>query len=118
MDSPVCILADGLYSYKGAFRACEDKGWKYIFVLQENSLKSVQEELVLSRRRKPVVEYYHVKEGWRISEEYRYQRDILYHEKYNLHRIECNEIRKKDLKKEKENKIEPQTGHFEYLTNI
>ncbi|MDR2086969.1 MAG: hypothetical protein LBP72_07305 [Dysgonamonadaceae bacterium] len=52
---PICILADGLYPYENAFQCCEQNGWKYIFVLQENSLKSVQEELTLTRCRNPKV---------------------------------------------------------------
>jgi hypothetical protein len=72
---PICILADGLYPYENAFQRYEQNGWKYIFVLQENSLKSVQEELTLTQRRNPKVEAYQVKDGWRISQEYRYQTD-------------------------------------------
>jgi hypothetical protein len=67
---PVCILADGLYPYEKAFKICEDNDWKFIFVLQDKSLKSVQEELILTRRQKPVAEFYTVKQGWRITEEY------------------------------------------------
>jgi hypothetical protein len=36
----------------------------------------VQEELTLTRRRNPKVEAYQVKNGWRISQEYRYQTDL------------------------------------------
>ena len=46
---PVCILADGLYPYENAFKICEANGWKYLFVLQDKSLKTVQEELILPR---------------------------------------------------------------------
>ena len=60
---PVCILADGLYPYEGAFEVCEKYEWKYIFVLQSNSLKTVQEELVLTKRRSQAAEYYTVKNG-------------------------------------------------------
>ena len=39
---PVCVLANGLYPCENAFRICEDNGWKFIFVLQDGSLKTVQ----------------------------------------------------------------------------
>jgi hypothetical protein len=56
-----------LYPYENAFCCCEQNGWKYIFVLQENSLKSVQEEFnpdlakkpetgILSAKRRPAME--------------------------------------------------------------
>ena len=64
---PVCILADGLYPYENAFKICEDNGWKFIFVLQEGSLKTVQEELSLTRIRKPAAEWYTIKNKWKVT---------------------------------------------------
>jgi hypothetical protein len=115
---PICILADGLYPYENAFKICELNDWKYIIVLQEDSLKSVQEELRLTRRQKSYANYYQLKKGWRISDAYRYQEDILYHEKYTLHWVECNEERREAPKLGKKVHSEPQNSHFEYLTNI
>lgn len=115
---PVCILADGLYPYEGVFKLCEQNRWKYIFVLQDNSLKSVQEELVLTRRRNPKIEYHQVKDGRLVSSQYRYQTEIAYHGKYKMHWIECNESRRKDPKAGNTGKSKPETGHFEYLTNV
>ena len=107
---PVCILADGLYPYENAFKICEDKGWKYIFVLQEDSLKTVREELTLTKRRNPVAEWVTVKKGWRITDKYRFQTDIEYHKKYILNWLQCEETQTK--KKQKK------TSCFEYVTNI
>jgi hypothetical protein len=107
---PVCILADGLYPYEDAFQICENNDWKFIFVLQDNSLKTVQEELTLTRRRNPAATHYWVEQGWRITNEYRFQTDIEYHKKYTLNWVQCIENRNKDDKKE--------TSHFEYVTNI
>ena len=61
---PVCILADGLYPYKNAFKTCEDNGWKFIFVLQDNSLKTVQEELTLTRRSASAASSCKLQNGW------------------------------------------------------
>jgi hypothetical protein len=107
---PICILADGLYPYEKAFKVCQENEWKFIFVLQEGSLKTVQEELILTRRRKPAAEHYTMKKKWRITEEYRYQTGIDYHEKYSLNWIQCLETRSKDNQKE--------SSCFEYVTNI
>jgi hypothetical protein len=116
---PVCILADGLYPYENAFKICEDNGWKFIFVLQDNSLKTVREELTLTLLRKPSAEYYTINRGWRITEEYRYQTDIEYHKKYTLNWIQCVETRNKIIKPEtKTPKTLTKTSRFEYVTNI
>jgi hypothetical protein len=115
---PICILADGLYPYEGAFEVCEKNGWKYIFVLQDKSLKSVQEELVLTRRSKPAKEHYCVKDGKRISSQYRFQTDIPYHNKYKLHWFQCHESRKKDVKPGEKSTGEPEEACFEYVTNM
>jgi hypothetical protein len=115
---PVCILADGLYPYEGAFEVCEKNDWKYIYVLQDSSLKTVQEELVLTKRRKPVKEHYCVKAGKRISSQYRLQTGILYHEKYLLNWFQCLESRKKDVKPGEKSENKPEAFCFEYVTNI
>lgn len=115
---PICILADGLYPYENAFRICEQNEWKYIFVLKENCLKSVQEELTLARRRKPCAQHYSLEKGWRVSDTYRYEKDIRYHEKYTLHWVECHETRKADVVPGQKNIRKEQISHFEYVTNI
>ena len=117
----ICILADGLYPYEKAFKVCEDNGWKFIFVLQDGSLKTVQEELILTRRKKPVTEFYTANKGWRIRQEYRYQTGIEYHKKYTLHWVECIETRNKIMQSGKKTSPPPpqqETSHFEYVTNI
>jgi hypothetical protein len=116
---PVCILADGLYPYENAFKICEENGWKFIFVLQDGSLKTVQQELTLTRRKAPVAECYTGKKGWRIKEEYRYQTDIEYREKYTLNWIQFIETRNKIKQKQTRKSLPPpQTSCFEYVTNI
>jgi hypothetical protein len=107
---PICILADGLYPYQNAFKACEDNDWKFIFVLKDDSLKTVQEELTLTRKRKPAAAHYTMKKGWRITNEYRFQTGIEYHGKYTLNWIQCEETRKKGDKEEE--------SCFEYVSNI
>ena len=40
---PICLLLDGLFAGGPTFSICEKYGWKYLTVLQENSLPSVQD---------------------------------------------------------------------------
>ena len=118
---PICILADGLYPYENAFKICRKNEWKFIFVLKDGSLKTVQEELKLTRIRKPAFKFnnYTAKKGWRIEEEYRYQTGIEYHEKYRLNWIQCVEKHCKIKQNaEKESCLQPKTSCFEYVTNL
>lgn len=41
---PICLLLDGLFAGGPTFSICETYGWKYLIVLQENDLPSVQEQ--------------------------------------------------------------------------
>ena len=116
---PVCLLADGLYPNKTAFDICEKNGWKFIFVLQDKSLKSVQEELTLTRIRNPAAMHYWIDKGWRITQEYRYQNDIEYQDKYTLNWVQCIETSNKmNTGKTKTVKPSPETSKFEYVTNF
>ena len=114
---PVCILGDGLYPNNSVFNICENNGWKYLLVLQDKSLKSVQEELVLTKRRKPIKENYTVKNKLRISSQYRSQTNISY-KKHHLHWFQCIETRKKDVNRGEKSNQEPTISTFEYVTNI
>ena len=120
---PICVLADGLYPYENAFKTCEENDWKFIFVLQDKSLKTVQEDLPLARNAKPATTFYTAEKGWNITQEYRYQTDIKYKKKYNLNWVQCIETRKKMSKLNKKTnqpkpKPPPEISCFEYVTNI
>ena len=79
---PLCILADGLYPYAGAFDICRQNDWKFIFVLQDKSLKSVQEELILPKRQKPDLQTQKVDHNDWIDSDYHFVNDIVYQNKY------------------------------------
>jgi len=116
---PICILGDGLYPYEKAFHICEEYGWKYLFVLQDKSLKTVQEELTLTRRSKPVDISKTVDAGWMITQAYNYQTGIEYHGKYILNWVQCIEQRKKMKDKKTPETLPPdQASRFEYVTNL
>jgi hypothetical protein len=114
---PVCILADVLYPNNTVFDICRSNDWKYIPVLQDTMLKSVQEEVDLIRLRKPAAENCRVKNGLRISGKYRFQAAIPY-KKHPLHRMQCVETKTKDVPAGVKNTAEPAESTFEYVTNI
>jgi hypothetical protein len=114
---PLCILADGLYPNQTVFDICRSNEWKYILVLQDTMLKSVQQEVDLIRLRKPATESYRVKNGVRISSKYRFQTAIPY-KKHLLHWMQCVETKTKDVKPGVENTAEPTASTFEYVSNI
>jgi hypothetical protein len=118
---PICILADSLYPYENAFKICEGNGWKFIFALKDTCLKTVQEELTLTRLSQPDTTCITAAEGYFITQEYRFQTGIKYHEKYTLNWIECNEKHikiEKSGEKTKVAKAKSKPSHFEYVTNI
>jgi hypothetical protein len=117
---PLCLLADGLYPYAGAFDICEQNKWKFIFVLQDKSLKSVQEELILPRRQKPDMQTPKVDHHYWIDSDYHFVNDILYQNKYILNRLQCTEKRteRAGIKKMTDGRKETLTSNFEYVTNI
>jgi len=80
------------------------------FRFAEQFVKTVQEELTLTRIRTPATVHYWADKGWRITQKYRYQTAIEYHKKYTLNWIQCEETRKKDN--------QTKTSCFEYVTNI
>jgi hypothetical protein len=114
---PLCILGDGLYPNNTVFDICQSNHWKYILVLQDTMLKSVQEEVDLIRLRKPAVENYRVKNGVRISGKYRFQTGIAY-KKHNLHWMQCVETKIKEVSPGEKNTREATVSTFEYVTNI
>jgi hypothetical protein len=114
---PVCILGDGLYPNNTVFDICENNNWKYLLVLQDKSMKSIQEELVLSKRREPVAQSYKVESSTRISSQYRYM-DNIHYKKHILHWLQCIENKKKDVAGGERSDKEPKISTFEYLTNI
>lgn len=115
---PVCILADGLYPYENAFKICEEYGWRYIFVLQNDSLKTVQEVVDLTRLKPPVLTCFNAKKGYRITREYRFETQISYHQKHVLNWIQCLQTVTQISKPEKNVEPRVEKSCFEYVTNI
>ncbi|MDR0574256.1 MAG: hypothetical protein LBG96_09555 [Tannerella sp.] len=117
---PLCILADRLYPYADVFGICEQNDWEFIFVLQDKSLKSVQEELILPRRQKPNLQTQKVDHNYWIDSSYHFVNDIVYQNKYTLNWLQCTEKRTERTAtgKKTEREKKTSTSNFEYVTNI
>lgn len=113
----ICILADGLYPNNTVFDICESNQFKFIFVLQDKALKSVQQDLLLTKRKDPARTSYVVKNKQRITREFRLQTDIEY-KKQSIHWFGCTETRRKDTPARQKSEQEPTIHHFEYVTNL
>jgi hypothetical protein len=50
---PICIVADGLYPYRGFFDICRTNDWKYIVTLKDGSLPTVWEEALALHKLAP-----------------------------------------------------------------
>jgi hypothetical protein len=108
---PFCLLLDGLYPNGEVFNICEENEWKYIIVLKDDQLKSVQEEykslleIETRNRLNPPRE-----KGSQKTAEYRWVSDIDYKDtknrKHIVHVVECHET------------VAGKTKKFKTITNI
>ena len=77
----ILLLADGLYPNGPIFRLCQDFGWKYLFVLQDDSLKTVWQDFEALIHMP--LNALGVKDPEQILERqnrrYRWQNDLSYH---------------------------------------
>jgi len=73
---PICLLLDGLYAGAPVFAICEDFGWKYIIVLKEKDLKSVNREFTSLCEITP--QYKLTTETKKVSMTHRWINDIEY----------------------------------------
>jgi hypothetical protein len=95
---PISLSLDGLFARGPTFGLCEDLGWKYMIVLKDNDLPSVQEEFdalveLQSENRRTV----HTGKDGAVEQRYRWVDDIAYVDSQGRQHIvsvvECIEIR-------------------------
>lgn len=115
---PVCLLLDGLYPNGPVFDICENKGWKYIAVLKDGSLKLLQEQIRDTeeaerlRFERPVVMR---REGQTVYGNTRYQCiEGLQHDGHPLIWIACME----PPYYEQRHGQRQEEKHFIYVTNL
>lgn len=110
---PICLTADGLYSYQGFFEICQAHGWAFILTFKDGNLPSVWEEvwaLLPLRPSQHRRERRH--QGQALTEqEFRWISDLDYHG-HRLQWLECVETltsRHRD---------EPTGSRFVHVTNL
>ncbi|HLR00196.1 MAG TPA: hypothetical protein VK102_07445 [Sphingobacterium sp.] len=114
---PVCLLLDGLYSKEPLFSICKSNNWKYITVLKDGCLKSLQEDIkdTAETARIRFESIASVKQGKGVVyAESRYQCiEELQYKDYTVHWIEgvCPKPRVKEGQ-------QVQMNRFVYLTNL
>ena len=107
---PICLLLDGLFAGGPTFSICEKHRWKYLIVLQESDLPSVQEQF------NPLLDCFpenHI--SYRPSDQYKIVQDFEYVDSENIEHI-VSVIR--CLETKPDSKAELKTTRFKWITNF
>jgi len=88
----ITIVADGLYPWDGFFETCTRNNWKYIVVLKDGSLKSLQEEISLEKIITPRqnTSITRAEKTKQIKLNYHWLNELPY-KKHQVNYVECNE---------------------------
>jgi len=112
---PICLLLDGLFAGGPTFARCDQYGWKYIIVLQEDDWPSVQPEFAALIQLAPDnrLRYFTGRQA-EIQQDVRWVNDIAYVDSecqtHTLAVIECRETQAVDG--------QPQTTRFKWICNF
>jgi hypothetical protein len=112
---PICLLLDGLFAGGPTFARCSQYGWKYIIVLQEDDLPSVQQEFAALTQLAPEnrLRYLTGRQA-EIQQDLRWANDIAYvdseHQEHTVAVIECLETSTVNG--------QPQTTRFKWICNF
>ena len=112
---PILLSMDGLFAGGPTFDLCRRYGWKFMIVLKDNDLPSVNEEFhALSKLQPENQLIWHTGRGAQIRQVFRWVDDIAYvdseKKEHSLSVIECRET-KPDQKGQKK------TTKFKWVTN-
>ena len=113
---PILLTLDGLFAGGPTFRLCRTYGWKFMIVLKDNQLPSVNSEFVDLAKLQPENQL-----SWRtgktseVRQQFRWVDDISYRdsdsEEHAVSVIECHETKPGKHKAE-------ETTRFKWLTNF
>ena len=114
---PICLLLDGLFAGGPTFSICEKHHWKYIIVLQEKDLSSVQEQF------NALLDFFpenHIQfqpaDQYKTRQEFHWVNDIEYVDsKNNAHSVSV--VRCMETKLDPKTK-ELKTTRFKWITNF
>ena len=112
---PICLLLDGLFAGGPTFARCDQYGWKYIIVLQEADLPSVQQEFAALTQLAPEHRlHYATGHQAEIQQDFRWANDIPYtdseRQEHTVAVIECRETQVVNG--------QPQTTRFKWICNF
>ena len=104
---PVLILADGLHPWDGFFDICEKNHWKYIVVLKDGNLKTLQEDITLEKMITPkqIMEIKQAGKDKLTTLKYHWLKGLTYRE-HKINYVEANEtVRHINTKEEKKQRF-------------
>lgn len=113
---PLCLLLDGLFAGGPTFALCTQYHWKYLVVLQEADLPSVQEEFRALRPLSPDQQLHLWLGGAdKLQQDFHWVNDILYvdaeRREHTVAVLECLETKQAP-------EAAPQTTRFKWITNF
>jgi hypothetical protein len=111
-----CLLMDGLFAGGPTFSICEKYGWKYIITLQEDDLRSVQEQFngLLSVFPENYLRF-HPADQYKTTQDFAWVNDIEYVDaEHNAHTVSV--IRCLETKPGRRGR--PKTTRFKWITNF
>lgn len=111
-----CLLLDGLYAGGPTFALCDQYHWKYLVVLQEADLPSVQEEFRTLAPLTPADQVHRPPSGpFKLQQDFRWVNDIAYvdseRREHTVAVLECLETKQAP-------KAEAKTTRFKWVTNF
>lgn len=113
---PICLSLDGLFAGGPTMSICEEYGWKYFIVLQEDDLPSVNEEFeaLLPLATENHLRF-HTGPQNRTQQDYRWINDISYvdskRKEHTLAVLQC-------LESKPDSKGQRKTTRFKWITNF
>jgi len=112
---PILLTMDGLFAGGPTFDLCKKYGWKFMIVLKDNDLSSVNEEFAaLLKLQRGNRFYWRTGKNAEIKQNFRWTEDISYVDsesrEHTLSVIECRETKS-------DHKREEKTTKFKWVTN-
>lgn len=120
---PILLTMDGLFAGGPTFYLCQSYGWKFMIVLTDQDLPSVNEEFdALLKLQKENRFYWRTGKNAEIEQDLRWVEDISYLDsnsrEHTLSVIECMETKPDHKGKEKTTKFKWITNHKVSLNNV
>lgn len=113
---PICLGLDGLFAGGPTFARCDEYGWKYLVVLQDDDLPTVHREFEALLPLAPENHLrFHTGPQASIQQDFRWVNEIVYEDSQRLEHtvsvVECDETRTGSEGQSK-------TSHFKWISNF